>query len=210
MATSVKLKAVGGIESQTRKSHPVGTTVCVLKFLERIPVRKQTTLKAASKTLVKVKELLQAYALSRPSIRFSLKITKGAKGSWSFAPRPNDGIREAVSQVIGRDAAAQCMEKSLRFSKVRSDESPVEGGEVSNNLFLIEVFLPRPDAEPSKIGHGQFISIDARPVSHEKGTMKRIVTIFKHCFKVAFEEDSEVKNPFLRLSITCPGISNLF
>ncbi|TVY41256.1 PMS1 protein-like protein [Lachnellula subtilissima] len=212
VATTVKLKAPGGIESQSRKSHPIGTTVCVLKFLEKIPVRKQTTLKAAPKTLVKVKELLQSYALSRPSVRFTLKVIKGAKGSWSFAPRPNDGIKEAVSQVIGRDAAAQCMEKSLAFSESQSveanaSESLTEKHQLLNDQFLVEVFLPRPDADPSKFGHGQFISVDSRPVSHEKGTMKRIVTIFKHCLKAAFGDGSEVKNPFLRLSITCPVAS---
>ncbi|TVY94419.1 PMS1 protein-like protein [Lachnellula willkommii] len=212
VATTVKLKAPGGIDSQSRKSHPIGTTVCVLKFLERIPVRKQTTLKAAPKTLVKIKELLQSYALSRPSVRFNLKIVKGTKGSWSFAPRPNDGIKEAVSQVIGRDAAAQCMEKSLVFPESQSgeadaSESLTEKHQLSNDQFLVEVFLPRPDADPSKFGHGQFISIDSRPVSHEKGTMKRIVTIFKHCLKAAFGDESEVKNPFIRLSITCPVAS---
>lgn len=209
VATTVKLKTPGGIESQTRKSQPLGTTVCVLKFLEKIPVRKQTMLKTAPKTLVKIKELLQAYALARPSVRFSLKIMKAAKGSWSFVPRLNDGIKEAVSQVIGRDAAAQCVEKSLVFSGVRAgeDSSEEDGHQLPDSQFRVEIFAPKPDADLAKIGHGQFISVDSRPVSHEKGTMKRIVTIFKHCLKAAFDDASEVKNPFLRLSISCPGMS---
>lgn len=213
VATIVKVKAPGGIDSQSRTSHPIGTTVCVLKFLERIPVRKQTTLKAAPKTLVKVKELLYAYALARPTVRFSLKIAKTAKGSWIFAPRPNDGIKEAASQVIGREAAAQCMEKCLVFSQsqngeVNDIESHAEESHLSKSQFLVEVLLPKPDADPSKFGHGQFISVDSRPVSHEKGTMKRIATIFKHCLKAAFGPESEIKNPFIRLNITCPGMSS--
>jgi len=208
VATVVNLKAPGGIDTQTRKSHPIGTTVCVLKFLEKIPVRKQTALKVASKTLGKIRELLQAYALARPSVRFSLKITKGAKGSWSFVPKPNDGIKEAVSQAIGRDVAAQCMEKFLAFSASQSDESlPEEHRASPVNQFLVEAFLPMRDADPSKIKHGQFVSVDSRPVSHEKGTMKRVITIFKHCLKSAFDDDIEIKNPFIRLNIACPGTS---
>lgn len=206
VATVVKLKAPGGVDTQSRKSHPIGTTVCVLKFLEKIPVRKQTALKVAAKTLGKIRELLQAYALARPAVRFSLKITKGTKGSWSFVPKPNGGIKEAVSQAIGRDVAAQCMEKSIAFSESQSDESLPEEHRLLEDQFLVEAFLPTPDADLSKIKHGQFVSIDSRPVSHEKGTMKRIVTIFKHCLKSTFGNDAEIKNPFIRLNITCPGM----
>ncbi|KAH6671441.1 putative PMS1 protein like protein [Halenospora varia] len=210
VATTVKIKPPGKIDSRSRTSHPVGTTVCVLNFMAKLPVRKQTFLKSAPKTLAKVKELLQAYALARPTVRFSLKVSKGAKGAWTFTPRPNDGIKEAVSQVIGRDAALQCMERSLNSpgtqgESCRTDNtSSVASDQSLDKKFQIDAFLPKPDLDLSRIGHGQYVSIDSRPVSHERGTMKKIITMFKYYIKGAFGDASELKNPFILLSIKCP------
>ena len=52
MATSVQLKAPGGIANQNRTSHPVGTKVSVTKFLYNLPVRKQTAQKDSAKTIL--------------------------------------------------------------------------------------------------------------------------------------------------------------
>jgi hypothetical protein len=69
----------------------------------------------------------------------------------------------------------------------------------------MEAFLPNSNADPSKIGTGQYLSIDSRPVSHEKGTMKKIITLFKKYIRVALANSSEnMKNPFMRLNIKCP------
>jgi DNA mismatch repair protein MutL len=213
VATLVKLKAQGGIASQTRTSHPVGTTVTVANFMFKIPVRKQKFTQNAVKTLAEIKLLLQAYSLARPHIRFGLKVTKGGKGSWTFAPRPNDGIKEAVAQVLGHNLVAQCVEKSLTIAShnpsskgclslitLEKDQDPE-----SESIFVAEAFLPKPDADPSKIGCGQFISIDSRPVAHDKGTMKKIVTMYKYYIKAALTDNCEsVRSPFLRLNIKCP------
>jgi hypothetical protein len=74
----------------------------------------------------------------------------------------------------------------------------------SERLFLVEAFLPRPDADPSKIGTGQYLSIDSRPVSHEKGTMKKIISIYKKYVRAALVDTEKLKNPFIRLNIKCP------
>lgn len=213
VATTVKIKPPGKSDSRSHTSHPVGTTVCVVNFMAKLPVRKQTFLKSAPKTLAKVKELLQAYAFARPTVRFSLKVTKGTKNAWTFAPRPNDGIKEAVSQVIGRNAALQCMERSLTFSGTKGDSCETgntSGGvddQTPDRQFQIDAFLPKPGSDLSKIGHGQYLSIDSRPVSHERGTMKKIITMFKYYLKGTFGDTSGLKNPFIRLSIKCPVAS---
>lgn len=215
VATIIVLKAPGRIDRQSRTSHPIGTTVCVTSFMAKLPVRKQTALKSASKTLTRVRELVQAYALARPSIRFSLKVVSESKSSWSFALRPNDGTREAVSQVIGRVAALQCMQKSLSFVEIQSENeaqtwnvaSHSNKGSGNDDKFEVNVFLPKSDAEPAKIGQGQFISIDGRPISHERGTMRKIVTIYKSYVRGAFADMSGLKDPFLHLSIKCPVAS---
>jgi DNA mismatch repair protein MutL len=219
VATLVRLRLSGGIGSQIRTSHPVGTTVSVTKFMSKLPVRQKTFEKEAAKTTAKITQLLRSYALARPSIKFTLKITKGGKGCWSFAPRSNGGIKDAVSQVIGRDAALQCIEKSLlfpekQFSEIDEDNSTktktMAGDlyEMNREQLIIEAFLPKADADPSKVGNGQFLSIDSRPVSHEKGTMKKIVTNFKKHIRGYFGDTTDkFKNPFIRLNIKCPAAS---
>ncbi|KAG4420143.1 hypothetical protein IFR04_006706 [Cadophora malorum] len=215
VATSVQLKAPGGIANQNRTSHPVGTKVSVTKFLYNLPVRKQTAQKDSAKTMKKIKELLQSYAFARPRVRFCLKVASGGKGSWSFTPRPNDGMKEAASQIIGRDAAAQCIEKSLVFSdkSFQFDTLQACGGskptQVSDPIvsgsdrFIVEVFMPKPKA--TIIGHGQYISVDSRPVSHDKGTMRKLVSIFKYYAKGTVSKgEGKIKDPFLRLNIKCP------
>jgi DNA mismatch repair protein MutL len=218
VATKLVLKAAGGVDQQTHTSHPVGTTVRVLNFMYNLPVRKKSFEKEAPKTLGRISQLLRSYALARPSIRFSLKITGGGKGSWSFAPRPNDGIRESASQVIGRDAAMECIETSLTSAKTQPKEATAlheehDTAEPASDLnsqseggcFAIEAFLPKPDADLSKVGSGQYLSIDSRPVSHEKGTMKKIVALSKKYIRDALVDSSDkLKNPFLRFNIKCP------
>jgi DNA mismatch repair protein MutL len=219
VATRLLLKAPGGVDQKSSTSHPVGTTVSISKFMYKIPVRKKTFEKEASKTLAKINQMLRSYALARPSIRFSLKIKEGGKGSWSFSPRPHDGIKEAVSLVIGRDAAMDCIEKTITsaerparpttlLSESQHTKSSIEDLQVEDGSFVIEAFLPKPDADPSKLGTGQYLSIDSRPVSHEKGTMKKIVTLFKKHIRSALSDASDkVKNPFIRLNIKCPVAS---
>ncbi|KAI1003094.1 hypothetical protein K3495_g5110 [Podosphaera aphanis] len=215
VATMAKLQSSGGIDTKTAASHPIGTTVTVTKFLSALPVRKQTSLKEASKTLGKLKELLRAYCLARLHVKFSLKVIKTVKGSWSFSPRSSDGIKEVVSQAIGREVPSYCIEKSLTFSESTAHQANHnnnnQNASISNDTsfvsrkFYIDLYLPHLDADFSKVSHGQYISVDARPVSHEKGTMKKIVTIFKQILKnSAITSTSKITNPFLRLDIKCP------
>ncbi|RAL62386.1 hypothetical protein DID88_004952 [Monilinia fructigena] len=218
VATCVKLKALGGVQSQSRTSHPIGTTVCVMNFMSKLPVRRQTALKEAPKTIGKIQELLQRYALARLSIKLTFKIIKGTKGAWSYTPRPHGAIKDSVSLIIGREAALQCSETSIIFHE-SSDLEISDGADVPSDVnlanqmvtsnFRLEAFIPKPDANHSKIGSGQYLSVDSRPVASEKGTMKRIVTIFKKYFRSGLAESSsdKIKNPFLRLNIVCPEAS---
>ena len=227
IATTVKLQALGGFKDKSRASHPVGTTVSVVNFMYKLPVRRKTFEKESSKSLAKIRQLLQAFALARHSVKFSFKVMKREKDSWSFALRATDGIKEAVSLVIGRDAALQCTEKSLSFSDSELFQLSTQGGVVgdgdevgpglnhtslvvdgNHKRFILEAFLPKLGSDFSKIGKGQYLSVDSRPVSHEKGTMKKIVTLFKAYLRGAIGNDIEkIKSPFICLNLRCPTAS---
>lgn len=99
----------------TRTSHPVGTTVRITDFLKHIPVRRQTALKAAAKTLTKLKGLLQAYAFAQPSKRLSFKVLKAKTESnnWQYAPSGEAALNDAALKIVGRDVASSCTLKEI-------------------------------------------------------------------------------------------------
>jgi len=86
VAIATQIKASGGIDSQTRVSHPIGATVNVTNFLAGLPVRKQLALKESKKTIARIKVLLQSFALARPKVRLNFRIPKAPRDNWSFSP----------------------------------------------------------------------------------------------------------------------------
>ncbi|EDN10469.1 predicted protein [Histoplasma mississippiense (nom. inval.)] len=86
-----------------------GTTVRVDEFLRFVPVRKRRALKSASKTLNRMKKVLNAYVLSRPEIRLSFKILKRKNdSSWIYASNKHPTVSTAMLRVIGAEAISQC------------------------------------------------------------------------------------------------------
>ncbi|OBT76197.1 hypothetical protein VF21_04965 [Pseudogymnoascus sp. 05NY08] len=198
VAFVVKLKATGGVSSKSSISHPIGTTVCVSNFLSALPVRRQTSISDASKTISKIKDTLQSYALARLHVRFTLKVAKTGKGNWSYIPHPKGYIKEAAIQVAGKDVAKQCIEVT----------SPCEddGSTTANSPMRIRAFLPSPDSNFSKLKGGHYASVDSRPVSCTRGTLKKVMSSYKqHIRAFIANTGKEVpKDPFIYLRITCP------
>ena len=173
-------------------SHPVGTTVFTTDLFRHLPVRKQIALKSAAGCLARIKKLLQAYALARPNVRLSLKTLKAKtdKGTFTYAPKSSGTgmIEDAAFKVIGRACASQCVWTTFD----------------ANGLEL-QAFLPRADADPAKISSlGSFISVDSRPVSANRGTLKQIASKFRDAIRKSHPNFEGVKDPFLLLNIVCP------
>jgi DNA mismatch repair ATPase MutL len=176
--------------SSERESHPVGTTVKVAHFFEYIPVRKQTATKDSAKCLAKIRRLMQAYALARPAVRFRLHVlkAKNIKGDFMYAPKASSNIEDAAFKVTSKDCALQC-----DWTALESDG------------FEIQAFLPKPTANGPKIANqGGFISVDSRPVSNSRGTMKQIVATFKERLRKSNHSLATVKDPFFTMNIICP------
>lgn len=124
------------VGSSTRTSHPAGTTLRITDFLKFIPVRRQTSLKDATKTLTKIKKLLQAYAFAHPGKRFSMKVlkAKNENNNWMYAPSADAEITDAAMKIVGRDVSSCCVVKKT------SSESFGESG------YDLLAFLPKADA----------------------------------------------------------------
>lgn len=190
VATTLKISQQGEVAGQERASTAVGTTVKITEFIKSNPVRRQVALKHTDQCLKRVKHLLQAYALSRPHVRLSLKILKAKndKGNWMYAPKAGGNAEDAAFKVVGAACASQCTWSAI-------DE----------NGFSLQAFLPRADAGVDKISKiGSFVSVDRRPVTSQRNVPKQITKIFRESLRTADSRFEGVKEPFLLLQIECP------
>ncbi|KAK6007062.1 hypothetical protein QM012_006070 [Aureobasidium pullulans] len=188
VATAIKICQTGD-PIQDRAAHPPGTTVRIANFLKNQPVRKQVALKAAPKTLTKIKQLLQSYAFARPAMRLSLKVikAKNEKDNWTYAPKIGAGIEDTAFKVVGKPCASQCT-----------------WAELEHEAFTVQAFLPRPDAHALNIsGLGQYVSVNDRPLTSSRGISRQLVRIYKESLKDS-SSLGDVKDPFLYLSLSCP------
>ena len=200
----------------------MGTTVRITDFLKRIPVRRQTVLKGAAKTLTRIKKLLQSYAISQPSKRLSLKVLKAnnENNNWSYAPSADPSLLDAALKVVGTEISSSCVLRSL-FSQgaSRKERGSLDRKEYEAVAFLpnsqfgepaMQIYYTQPLINPdtSKIDNtGQFISVDGRPMSSNRGIGHEIAKIFKRYIRIAaskIETCKSVSDPFLCLHILCP------
>ncbi|KAJ5555764.1 DNA mismatch repair protein C-terminal [Penicillium sp. DV-2018c] len=194
----------GELNGTSRTSHPVGTTVRVTDFLKHIPVRRQTALKSATRTLTRIKKLVQAYAIAQPSNRISLKVlkAKNENHNWSYAPSTDPSLSDAAMKVAGIDVSSSCVLKQFY------SQGEAESSQASNTTYEAVAFLPRSEFDASKINNvGQYISVDGRPLSSNRGIGQEIVKLFKPYVRLAAsknETPKPVTDPFLCLQIRCP------
>ncbi|ERF68979.1 hypothetical protein EPUS_06666 [Endocarpon pusillum Z07020] len=186
--------------STSPASHPVGTTVRVQDLLKTIPVRRQTALKATSRTLSDIKKILQAYAFARSNVRISFKVLGGKndKYNWTYGPTPGTSLLAATAKIVGQEVAAQCEARSWA-------SNPGNEGEKS---YIIDAVVSTGEGDPIRVGSkGHFISIDGRPISTTRGMFKDFVKLYKSYYNNWISRvrstDCSV-DPFLCLHLLCP------
>ncbi|KAG2420227.1 hypothetical protein HFD88_005027 [Aspergillus terreus] len=198
VASVIRYGRDGGVISIQRASHPVGTTVRVTDLFKHIPVRRQTTLKNTTKTLARVKRLIQEYAAAQPSKRLSLKVlkAKNENGNWMYAPKPNAGLLDAALKIAGADVASTCVLKHWPIPEATSDFTCIE----ANPDCCMTALVLDPNADLAKASNlGQYISIDGRPISASRGIGKNIAKIYKSYVR----STTTVTDPFLCLHVYC-------
>lgn len=109
-------------------------------FLTKIPVRRQTALGSANKTLQSIKSLLFAYASARRDVRFSLKVlkSKNEKSDWIYAASRNASLHEVATKIVGKEIVSECIPYEL--SPTESGEEGIEDG------WSLDALLVSPDA----------------------------------------------------------------
>ncbi|KAJ5114396.1 DNA mismatch repair protein [Penicillium alfredii] len=195
----------GELTATQRVSHPVGTTVRITDLLKHIPVRRQTVLKSAAKTLARIKKLLQAYAMAQPSKRFSLKVmkAKNENGNWMYAPGATASLSDAAMKIVGTEISSSCMIKEASIANEIGDGEPSD-----KKFYQLVAFLPKSDTDPVKVHNvGQFFSVDGRPLSTSRGIGHDVVKMFKSYLRAAGSRAGVSKSatdPFLCVQLQCP------
>ncbi|KIL94627.1 hypothetical protein FAVG1_01558 [Fusarium avenaceum] len=208
VASLLQLKrGSGGISTQKPISGTVGTTVQAVNLFENIPVRRQNAIRVSRKTLADIRRLLESYVIALPHIKLSLKVPGSPSQTWFYSPCSSSNTRDAITQVFGHALAAQLVVSSSGSSGENPAEAPAEARLQNVRMTTI---LPRPGGDTKVIkGRGAFISVDSRPLSHLRGTGKKLFSIFKSSLsKVSSLSDSSraPSSPFMQLSIRCsPG-----
>lgn len=208
IATRFRLKfGVGGVENLNTVSAPVGTTIKAEHLFQALPVRRQQALKESRKSLSKIKQLLQAYALARPHLKLSLKVLGDPKQSWAYAPSLTPSSRDATMQIFGKALATEC-EAVESNSMMGKDTLARMSGELAR-VCTMKALLPMSTCDPKLLnGKGAFVSVDSRPLSSTIGIGKKLVSVFKSCYNSA-EQTGQVTKltaPFLQVDIQCWGI----
>lgn len=204
-AVLLKLRAdVGGVDSTKRVSAPVGTSMSVTGLYGNMPVRVRYVTKEATKHVSRIKQMLQEYALAKPGIRLSFR-SLGGNAKWSYSPRPQATVREAVIQVFGTELMSQCMIRTVCSSQIEGEIKATKNIEQMS----IQAVLPSADGDLTKISKGAFFAVDSRPMTTATGTMKRLLKMFKSHFAKALDDTGGrdcPRDPFICVNIICsPG-----
>ncbi|OJI79622.1 hypothetical protein ABZX51_008073 [Aspergillus tubingensis] len=201
VGSSINYGRNGELLSTQRAPHPVGTSVRITDLFKHIPVRRQTTIKNVAKTLVRIKKLVQAYAIAQPSKRLSLRVlrAKTETNNWIYAPGNNTSLVDAVLKVVGTEVSSSCLVKAW----------PPDND--SDRSFRIVALLPRPESDLTKVnGSGQYISIDGRPLSTTRGVAQDIAKLFKSYIRSlasSQEPSPSITDPLLCLQLQCTNAS---
>ncbi|KAL4815530.1 hypothetical protein BDW67DRAFT_191553 [Aspergillus spinulosporus] len=206
VGSSLKYSRNGELIRTERISHPVGTTVRISNLFQQIPVRRQTAIRDSKKTLLKIKKMVQAYAMARPSVRLSFKVlkAKNESSSWMYAPGENATLTEAALKVAGTEIASNCILKNWPTFSNNGEASPGDSG------FRLVALLPKVGSaiDFTKFNHlGQYISVDNRPLSSGRGIAQDITKLYKTYLRSAALRDGlspPINDPFLCIHILCP------
>lgn len=140
--------------SEERTSHAVGTTIRIVDFLKSIPVRRQTALKQTTKTISNIRKTIQAYALARPAIRYSLKVLKAKndRANFTYAPKSEASVSDAATKIFGIKLVEQCQWRVWTTSGKGSinHEHGVDHVGGPEDIFTVEALLPAPGCGKSR------------------------------------------------------------
>lgn len=193
IASALTIAKDGESVSQKPVSQAVGTSIRVTDLFSNHNVRKTFVEKQASKNLAAIKSMLMAYAFARPKVRYSLRILRAAtaKDGWTYAVKHDATIVQDAERIVGNTCICQCSLQEREYAG-----------------YHICAILPKPGADTAALsGVGQFVSVDARPLTTHKGLGSRVCKLYSECMSRIPHASSAARKLFLYIEITCPSSS---
>uniref|UniRef100_A0AAV2JU32 HMG box domain-containing protein n=2 Tax=Knipowitschia caucasica TaxID=637954 RepID=A0AAV2JU32_KNICA len=184
VSTQYSLDSSGTIKAQRPSHLGQGTTVCVQKLFQNLPVRRQfySSSQKCKEELKKVQQLLTAFAIVRPGLRLSLCHNKTLV--WQKSKMAD--LRSALVATLGPSTVSQ-----LQLLQHQSKDPQM----------VLEGFFPKPGAEVCSSSERSFIYINDRPVQH-----RDISKMVRLLYSSQFTEDSRNRFPTFILKIhVCPS-----
>ncbi|KAJ2903172.1 uncharacterized protein MKZ38_010304 [Zalerion maritima] len=213
IATELALSNNGdGPKSKKSVQGPVGTTVIAKDLFKSWPVRGKLFKKESAKSISKIKLHLIAVAMARPDVKLSFKVYNKPGTAWDYPANKTDAFKPTVLNLFGRELANECIEQAFTSCVAELPENELSPSSNSSNndgrlcKFTFESFMAKPDADVSKISNkSAYISIDSRPQSLFKGTMKQLTKVYRNTLSKTLDTATKPPSePFLRLNIKCP------
>ncbi|TQS33882.1 hypothetical protein Golomagni_05759, partial [Golovinomyces magnicellulatus] len=201
VASRVKLRrGIGGVANRFPVSGPIGTTVLISDLFDKLPARKQNLLKHTQKTIDGIKSLIKTYAFARQGkLRFKFKILGNPDSTWANVPSADatangkSRMRDVIMQTFSKNLAKACIYEGF--------EEPRAQNHIGIKLTAV---LPSLDGDSAAWqGKGAFISVDARPLSVQYGTTKKIYAMFKTQLCKALNLERMPPKPFMFLDMDC-------
>ncbi|XP_078703522.1 PMS1 protein homolog 1-like [Branchiostoma floridae x Branchiostoma belcheri] len=163
-----------------------GTTITVTNLFKNVPVRRQyySAPKRRKEELKRVDDILMAFGIIKPDVRFSLVHNKSTV--WQKNKSPDH--RSALLKVLGTGTMAL-----LQDVEHRSLEPQVE----------VQGFLPKPGADPQAVTRAatdrSFVFFNERPVQ-----MKGMEKLVRQYYHGSTSEGGSSRHPIIFLSIRVP------
>lgn len=167
-----------------------------------IPVRRQLAQKNGPQMASKVQDLLIAYGLIHPNVRFVLLHTQSTVGT---KKRPQNWIKPAVADrledvkvIFGKSLADMLINTSIDESpdvvleSVQDDDesddadAPMEQDK-SKNALHIDAILPMKGADYATVCKGDhiYVYVNYRPIVASKSDLKEVVSLVKHKYHLS-------------------------
>ncbi|RYP78523.1 hypothetical protein DL771_000476 [Monosporascus sp. 5C6A] len=208
-ATLHLVSDIGGVAQHQKTSAPVGTTVRITELFGRLPVREQVATKESTKTLDKIRGLLQSYAMARPTLKLALKVLQNPKQNWSYSPKRDAEVGEAVLQIFGKEVSAHGFEKIFSIDQPWPEARASDDDQSTSRTksYTFEAYMMDPDANPCRVPKHHFFSVDGRPVSAKRGTMRKMLDTYLKALETKQDglPSERCKCRFIRLNIVCPS-----
>ena len=181
-------------------------------------------MKQHASQLTRVKRTMQSYILAHPSIRMNLKVLKAKKDAQDFTYAPKHAhlgsqpdlpsMEDAAIKIFGVKISEHYNSVTWNSgnqsqSQRSTDTSMGFSQSLNEQGYLFEGYLPKAEStfDCSHISRPRhFFSVDSRPLSGKRGTMKQITSIFKTYFKCVSTSVAKGQKvePIMCLNIVCP------